>query len=170
MFQRNHRTRRLLAPVAAVAALLAAVTGITAESASAAGFSDGSYATLSVNCLTQFNFAAKTETRSNSIYVVASSPGIWMQTRTYANGQLVGSTGWTQQAQGGVKTWGQGFVNALNAPDTTISVLVQFAKIVHGQWQYSPNGRFEYASHSRTVSSILGTFGEYSDASSCHLG
>jgi hypothetical protein len=37
---------------------------------------------------------------------------------------------------------------------TRVQVLVQFAKIVNGRWQYSPNGAFEYATHHSQLNGV----------------
>jgi hypothetical protein len=67
-----------------------------------------------------------------------------MQTRTYINGVLTGSTGWKPLSSGGmVIADGQ----ATASRGTRLQIIAQFAKVVGGRWQYSPNGLFEYATH-----------------------
>jgi hypothetical protein len=130
---------RLRVTLAGAVACLAVACGMTTD-ASAATFTDGHWASLHVSCITSGGF------RELQLSPHTSGPGIHMQVNIYINGAFAGSSGWVLQNAG--LTLRKSHISA--QPGTTVQLLVQFARKVDGRWQYSPNGAFEYPTHTST--------------------
>jgi hypothetical protein len=131
-----NRTRIGRAQLAAVVVALLGVVGGLAGSADAARFTDGHWASMSVDCTSD----SWTTTRVVEMTTQASTSGIYMARELYVNGRYVGGASFTPISAGVITSWSWDTFPR----GTTIRVIVQFAKIVNGRWQYRPR---EYASH-----------------------
>ena len=156
--------------VIALVAVLAAIAGVTAESASAASFTDGTSAQLEIDCYTVV--AGGTETNTirlkawPSSWLIGFESGIWMQYQISVNGSSWGqSSGWVKVG-GGYISNPQVYSGPYTRGGMRLSFRVQFAKVVNGAWQYSPNGKYEYAVHSETLTTPYQTVGA-NTGSSC---
>ena len=148
------RAARRLAPLTAGIAILAALAGGTVSKANAAVFSDISYARLEVHCVTDRDPGGNTrhiEFTFDSPY----SSVTWAQFAVSMNGGPLQYLPWRQLNEGG---WTQYFGPLQNvapgAPAVKIEVIVQFAKLIGGRFEYSPSGRFERATHYERVRNL----------------
>jgi hypothetical protein len=140
------KSKRTLAELIAAVALVATIGGALSTSAQAATFTDNSWANLTISCQT-FGYGSA---RYLGVTTEARGAGIYMQTEMYINGAYAGATTWTLVPQGVSPRRAEFSV----PPGTTVQIIVQFAKIVNGRWQYSPDGFFEYAHHVTNVNTI----------------